>query len=108
MEETVPLLPQDGGHGSHAAASHVSTAHPGGVRRPRQPPQTAISAAFQLYNFFFFLRFTSCRGENVQTFAEELLQHFTSFLTEKRYIAVPLLLYYTITKLCVISDCLLC
>lgn len=36
MEETVPLLSQDGGHGSHAAASHVFTADPGGVRHPHQ------------------------------------------------------------------------
>lgn len=46
MEETVPLLSQDGGHGSHAAASHVSTADPGEVRRPHQPPLTAVSVEF--------------------------------------------------------------
>lgn len=36
VEETVPLLSQDGGYGSHAAASHVFTADPGGVRHPHQ------------------------------------------------------------------------
>lgn len=46
VEETVALLPQDGGHGSHAAASHVFTADPGGVRRPQQPPLTNIATEF--------------------------------------------------------------
>lgn len=34
MEEVVPFLSQDGGDGSPAAASHLFTADPGGVRRP--------------------------------------------------------------------------
>lgn len=34
VEEIVSLLSQDGGDGSHAAASHLFTADPGGVRGP--------------------------------------------------------------------------
>lgn len=48
MEETVPLLSQDGGHGSHAAASHVLTADPGRVSRPHRLPVTAIAAKFSV------------------------------------------------------------
>lgn len=34
MEEVIPLLPQDGGDGSPAAASHLFTAYFGRVKNP--------------------------------------------------------------------------